>query len=167
LHGPRPQRESAPDALSDALARPLLDLRDEYREAEHLVSRIRSGLEDLRARLSAASRVHPPAVRPPLVRLDLSTEDIPAVLAFQREIADLPSVAAVTVAGAGTSHASLLVHLRQSTNGDGSAGDQGQHGPILCVECGATLRDGRGPASHGLCPRCTAAFLERGVHQRR
>lgn len=86
-----------------------------------------------------------------VAHIETPTGDLDVLLAFQERLSELDGVTKVTVTGSTTNRSTFLVELAQESGQDSSQA-------ILCSVCERVIREGRRPASHGLCEDCRASY---------
>jgi hypothetical protein len=157
---------TVPQTKLEALA----ELRSEYARAR---SSLEEAVTDLRLLVDRRSpdrsgsnerAERTPDAPPSTARLKVTFENIPALLTFQDELVAVPGVESVTVAGAGSNEATLLVFYR-SPVGAGVPIVAPTRGPtVVCVQCGAVVVAGGKDISHGLCLNCRDDFIVARTH---
>jgi hypothetical protein len=131
------------DSQVEQLFEPLHELLIRYRRAAERLAHVIGTIESALRHESGGARID----RPVHARIETSTSELDAIMAFQDLLAELPGVLKVTVTGAAGGRASLLVELATPTSPK-----------LVCSSCGKVLREGSEPASHGLCADCQGSF---------
>ncbi|MCC7366388.1 MAG: hypothetical protein IT303_18675 [Dehalococcoidia bacterium] len=133
---------------ADVVLRPVRRLESAYRETADLVERLAAGLDSLAADLAAGAGVRTAAVAAVPVPVEADR-----IAKLRKDVAGLPGVTEVVVAGSSDGVTRLLVQL----GGDDRA--EPVEPRVVCIECGRVVVDGDLPASHGLCPECVDRFV--------
>jgi hypothetical protein len=122
----RAQAGSSPSsvagALSEAIAAPLLQLRQEYLAAAASIAQVVAGLEGLAGGLKGQKSARPPAEPPPAgqadselrgrrLQVDVRGKGFGELLDFQERLANLEGVARVSINAIDNERATLIVEL--------------------------------------------------------
>jgi len=141
-----------------AVAAANLELAKRYRRLETFAGDLAAMLEAKASEAGASDESTPDLLerpdapepgRPQVARIETPSADLPSLLNFQEQLAELQGVTKVTITGSGSRGTVFLVEL-----------DDGAHSQnrVVCSQCGKTLNDGPEPVSHGLCEDCRALF---------
>jgi hypothetical protein len=113
---------SVAGALSEAIAAPLLQLRQEYLAAAASIAQVVAGLEGLAGGLKGQKSARPPAEPPPAgqadseprgrrLQVDVRGKGFGELLDFQERLANLEGVARVSINAIDNERATLIVEL--------------------------------------------------------
>lgn len=159
------------DPILSAFLLPLRDLLLRYQTATTVATALAGGVQglldqhqppearDLTPGVRAPEGASPPPARPPLARIEVGPAGPDALLAFAGQLAELPGVTQVVVAGSDKEKTTFLVQLaplQTSESLEGGAAEGEDEGPptVVCVQCGRVMVRGGSSVSHGLCPDC-------------
>jgi hypothetical protein len=184
------EKGSSPvEAITAGLIAPLKELQAGFAAATETIDIITRGLQEVaREAVQAASgaRVEEPAdegqpgerresLRPQRTaaeaaersRLRSTTSpEFQRLLVFQDDLTNIPGVASVTVAGVGAGGTKFLVELESVAEGSRRAAEPepppAESPTLICAWCGRLIARGGPQVSHGLCPECSAPFVDRG-----